>query len=105
MSSDRGKQKGNKKTAEGRDRRMTAGKEKDMSGFQDVFERIEVKYLLSRDQYLELRKRLEGYKIKPSVNHGSSLPGWFTTTGQRGPSKASRREPQDSTHEIEDSRR
>ena len=32
-----------------------------MSGFQDVFERIEVKYLLSRDQYLELRKRLEGY--------------------------------------------
>ena len=34
---------------------------RDMSGFQDVFERIEVKYLLSRDQYLELRKRLEGY--------------------------------------------
>lgn len=32
-----------------------------MSGFQDVFERIEVKYLLSREQYLELRKRLEGY--------------------------------------------
>lgn len=32
-----------------------------MSGFQDVFERIEVKYLLNRDQYLELRKRLEGY--------------------------------------------
>lgn len=32
-----------------------------MSGFQDVFERVEVKYLLRRDQYLELRKRLEGY--------------------------------------------
>lgn len=32
-----------------------------MGNFQDVFERIEVKYLLDRGQYLELRKRLEGF--------------------------------------------
>ena len=44
-----------------------------MAGFKDVFERIEVKYLLDDLQYTELMKRLENMAAVDSYGKTSIL--------------------------------
>ena len=44
-----------------------------MAGYKDVFERIEVKYLLDDMQYVALRKRLEGMARVDSYGKTSIL--------------------------------
>ena len=50
-----------------------------MAGFKDVFQRIEVKYLLDDMQYTELRKRLEGMAEVDSYGKTSILNIYFDT--------------------------
>ncbi len=50
-----------------------------MAGFKDVFQRIEVKYLLDDRQYTELRKRLEGMAAVDSYGQTSILNIYFDT--------------------------
>ncbi|WP_024866107.1 polyphosphate polymerase domain-containing protein [Butyrivibrio sp. FCS014] len=50
-----------------------------MAGFKDVFQRIEVKYLLDDTQYTELRKRLEGMAAVDSYGKTSILNIYFDT--------------------------
>jgi hypothetical protein len=50
-----------------------------MAGFKDVFQRIEVKYLLSDMQYTELRKRLETMAAVDSYGKTSILNIYFDT--------------------------
>ena len=50
-----------------------------MAGFKDVFQRIEVKYLLSDMQYTELRKRLEKMAAVDSYGKTSILNIYFDT--------------------------
>ncbi len=50
-----------------------------MAGFKDVFQRIEVKYLLDDMQYTELRKRLEGMAAVDSYGKTSILNIYFDT--------------------------
>ncbi|MBR4668680.1 MAG: polyphosphate polymerase domain-containing protein [Butyrivibrio sp.] len=50
-----------------------------MAGFKDVFQRIEVKYLLSDSQYKELMKRLEGMAAIDSYGKTSILNIYFDT--------------------------
>ena len=49
-----------------------------MAGFKDVFQRIEVKYLLSQTQYKALMKRLEGDFDEVIIATNSSLEGETT---------------------------
>jgi hypothetical protein len=55
------------------------GKEKEMAGFKDVFQRIEVKYLMDDEQYRALRKRLEGMAEVDSYGKSSILNIYFDT--------------------------
>ena len=50
-----------------------------MAGFKDVFQRIEVKYLLSDRQYTELLKRLENMAAIDSYGRTSILNIYFDT--------------------------
>ena len=50
-----------------------------MAGFKDVFQRIEVKYMLDDMQYTELRKRLEGMAEVDSYGKTSILNIYFDT--------------------------
>ncbi|WP_022769335.1 polyphosphate polymerase domain-containing protein [Butyrivibrio sp. NC2007] len=50
-----------------------------MAGFKDVFQRIEVKYLLDDMQYTELRKQLEGMAEVDSYGKTSILNIYFDT--------------------------
>ncbi len=50
-----------------------------MAGFKDVFQRIEVKYLLNDMQYTELMKRLEGMAAIDSYGETSILNIYFDT--------------------------
>jgi len=50
-----------------------------MAGFKDVFQRIEVKYLLDDIQYNELMKRLEGMAAIDSYGETSILNIYFDT--------------------------
>ena len=50
-----------------------------MAGFKDVFQRIEVKYLLDDMQYTELRKRLEHMAAVDSYGKTSILNIYFDT--------------------------
>ena len=50
-----------------------------MAGYKDVFERIEVKYLLDDMQYVALRKRLEGMARVDSYGKTSILNIYFDT--------------------------
>ena len=50
-----------------------------MAGFKDVFQRIEVKYLLDDMQYTELRRRLEGMAEVDSYGKTSILNIYFDT--------------------------
>lgn len=50
-----------------------------MAGFKDVFQRIEVKYLLSDSQYTELLKRLENMAAIDSYGRTSILNIYFDT--------------------------
>lgn len=50
-----------------------------MAGFKDVFQRIEVKYLLDDMQYTELRKRLENMAAVDSYGKTSILNIYFDT--------------------------
>lgn len=50
-----------------------------MAGFKDVFERIEVKYLINDRQYTELMKRLEGMAAIDSYGKTSILNIYFDT--------------------------
>ncbi|WP_026651387.1 polyphosphate polymerase domain-containing protein [Butyrivibrio proteoclasticus] len=50
-----------------------------MAGFKDVFQRIEVKYLLDETQYAGLRKRLEGMAAVDSYGETSILNIYFDT--------------------------
>ena len=51
-----------------------------MAGFKDVFQRIEVKYLLDDMQYTELRRRLEGMAEVDSYGKTSILNIYFDTS-------------------------
>ena len=48
-----------------------------MAGFKDVFQRIEVKYLLDDKQYTELMKRLENMAAIDSYGQTSILNIYF----------------------------
>ena len=50
-----------------------------MAGFKDVFQRIEVKYLLDDTQYTELMKRLKGMAAVDSYGKTSILNIYFDT--------------------------
>ena len=50
-----------------------------MAGFKDVFQRIEVKYLMDDTQYTELMKRLEGMAAVDSYGKTSILNIYFDT--------------------------
>ncbi len=54
-----------------------------MAGFKDVFQRIEVKYLLDDMQYTELRKRLEPMAAVDSYGKTSILNIYFDTPDYR----------------------
>ena len=58
---------------------MRFRKGKKMAGYKDVFQRIEVKYLLDDTQYTELRKRLEGMAAVDSYGETSILNIYFDT--------------------------
>lgn len=50
-----------------------------MAGFQEVFKRKEIKYLLSKEQYTELRKRLKGIAEVDSYGETDILNIYFDT--------------------------
>ena len=54
-----------------------------MSGFQDVFQRIETKYLMDEDQYQALRKRLEGMAEVDQYGETPILNIYFDTPDYR----------------------
>ena len=54
-----------------------------MSGFQDVFQRIETKYLMDEDQYQALRKRLEGMAEVDRYGETPILNIYFDTPDYR----------------------
>ena len=52
-----------------------------MSGFQDVFQRIETKYLLDEDQYKMLQERLKNIAKADQYGETSILNVYFDTPG------------------------
>ena len=54
-----------------------------MSGFQDVFQRIETKYLMDEDQYQALRKRLKGMAEVDQYGETPILNIYFDTPDYR----------------------
>ena len=54
-----------------------------MSGFQDVFQRIETKYLLDEDQYKMLQERLKNIAKADQYGETSILNVYFDTPGYR----------------------
>ena len=54
-----------------------------MSGFQNVFQRIETKYLMDEDQYQALRKRLEGMAEVDQYGETPILNIYFDTPDYR----------------------